>query len=147
MEEEDTERLNHISPRLEHYAKIKGDKTAFHRYPIHTFDITVRNGEEKWTAYTFTNNVKTIFGCQFTRRGRARRWTSYRSIQTLSFQKSASFSRESQRYRPLVYTSTGRNLQVNPASFGRGTLHRTASHLKPHSDWSKSRRISLSRLA
>jgi len=36
---------------------IDGDKTAFYRHPIHTFDFTALDGKEKWTAYRFTENV------------------------------------------------------------------------------------------
>ncbi|KAG9228182.1 hypothetical protein BJ875DRAFT_528176 [Amylocarpus encephaloides] len=39
------------------YPIIEGDKTTFYRHPIHTFDFTVLDGREKWTAYKFTKNI------------------------------------------------------------------------------------------
>ncbi|QSS65228.1 hypothetical protein I7I51_06070 [Histoplasma capsulatum] len=40
-----------------HYAVLEGEKTNFHRHPIHKFDFTSLDGKEKWTAYKFTRNV------------------------------------------------------------------------------------------
>ena len=40
-----------------HYALIRGKQTLFYRDPVDKLDFTRRNGEEKWTPYTFTRNV------------------------------------------------------------------------------------------
>ncbi len=45
-----------------HYAKIDGDKTAFYRHAIHSFDFTALNGKERWTTYKFTRAVYDKFG-------------------------------------------------------------------------------------
>ena len=44
-----------------HYPIIHGDKTAFYRYPIRTFDFTELDGRDKWTAYKFTKNVYDVW--------------------------------------------------------------------------------------
>ena len=37
-----------------YYPVFDGPKTKIHRHQIHTFDITVLNGKEKWTTYKFS---------------------------------------------------------------------------------------------
>ena len=37
-----------------HYPEIDGSKTKIYRHLIHTFDITLLDGKERWTAYKFT---------------------------------------------------------------------------------------------
>lgn len=44
-----------------HYPIIDASKTTFYRHPIHTFDFTVLDGKEKWTAYKFTKNVYDVW--------------------------------------------------------------------------------------
>ncbi|EQL33493.1 hypothetical protein BDBG_01427 [Blastomyces gilchristii SLH14081] len=36
-----------------HYPVIDGDKTVYHRHPIHQFSFTALDGKEKWTSYKF----------------------------------------------------------------------------------------------
>ena len=40
-----------------HYALIKENHTLFYRHPVDKLDFTRKDGEEKWTPYTFTRNV------------------------------------------------------------------------------------------
>ena len=44
-----------------HYPVIDGDNGSYYRHAIHKFDITARDGKDKWTAYKFTRNVYDIF--------------------------------------------------------------------------------------
>lgn len=44
-----------------HYALTKGNQTLFYRAPIEKLNITRKNGQDKWTPYTFTRNVFDIF--------------------------------------------------------------------------------------
>lgn len=37
-----------------YYPVIDGPKTKIYRHPIHTFDITALNGQERWTTFNFT---------------------------------------------------------------------------------------------
>lgn len=37
-----------------YYPILDGPKTRIYRHPIHTFDITALDGEERWTTYKFT---------------------------------------------------------------------------------------------
>ena len=40
-----------------HYALSKEKHTLFYRYPVDELIFTRKDGEEKWTPYTFTRNV------------------------------------------------------------------------------------------
>lgn len=40
-----------------HYVLIRGEHTLFYRDPVDKLDFTRKDGEEKWTPYTFTRNV------------------------------------------------------------------------------------------
>lgn len=40
-----------------YYPVIDGPKSKIYRRPIHTFDITARDGQERWTTYNFTVGV------------------------------------------------------------------------------------------
>lgn len=51
----------HFAGLYGHYAEIDGQETKYYRYPIHSFDFTVFDGKEKWTAYRFTKNVYDIW--------------------------------------------------------------------------------------
>ncbi|KAI9818629.1 MAG: hypothetical protein M1832_004403 [Thelocarpon impressellum] len=44
-----------------HCALIKDKETSFYRHLVHAFDITARNGRDKWTAYKFTRNLYDTF--------------------------------------------------------------------------------------
>ena len=44
-----------------HYAEIDGDKTSYYRHKIKQFDYSDEDGAEKWTSYTFTRNVYSIY--------------------------------------------------------------------------------------
>ena len=49
---------DHSSVRIYgHYPLIEKDKTTFYRHPIHKFDFTALDGQDKWTAYKFTKSV------------------------------------------------------------------------------------------
>jgi hypothetical protein len=53
---------DHRSVRIYgHYPVIDGNKTAFYRHPIRTFDFTELEGENKWKAYKFTKNVYDVW--------------------------------------------------------------------------------------
>ncbi|EEH18688.1 hypothetical protein PABG_07748 [Paracoccidioides brasiliensis Pb03] len=40
-----------------HYPLIDGDKTTYHRHPIHEFSFAALDGKEKWTSYKFGMSV------------------------------------------------------------------------------------------
>jgi hypothetical protein len=40
-----------------HYALIDGAKITFHRHPIRSFNLTDRDGNDRWTAYKFVRKV------------------------------------------------------------------------------------------
>jgi hypothetical protein len=40
-----------------YYPEFDGPTTKIYRHQIHSFDITARNGKERWTAYKFTAAV------------------------------------------------------------------------------------------
>lgn len=44
-----------------HYALMIGDKTTFHRHLINSFDLTVYDGQHRWTAYNFVRNLYADF--------------------------------------------------------------------------------------
>ncbi|KAH6628840.1 hypothetical protein F5144DRAFT_594758 [Chaetomium tenue] len=44
-----------------HYPVISGKETKYYRHPIHIFDFTTLDGQDKWTAYQFTKNVYDIW--------------------------------------------------------------------------------------
>jgi hypothetical protein len=49
---------DHTSVRIYgHYPVIAGKDTKYYRHPIHKFDFTALDGQDKWTAYRFTKNV------------------------------------------------------------------------------------------
>jgi hypothetical protein len=44
-----------------HYPEIEGKKTTFYRHPIHKFNFTALDGQEKWTANKFTKSVYNVW--------------------------------------------------------------------------------------
>ncbi|EGR49133.1 uncharacterized protein TRIREDRAFT_29142, partial [Trichoderma reesei QM6a] len=44
-----------------HYPVIEGNDTKYHRHQIHSFDFTVLDGKERWTAYRFIKNIYDIW--------------------------------------------------------------------------------------
>lgn len=53
---------NHKTVRIySHYALINESTTTFYCHSIHTFDFTVLNDKDKWTAYKFIKNVYNIW--------------------------------------------------------------------------------------
>ena len=49
---------DHTSVRIYgHYPVIAGKDIKYYRHPIHKFDFTTLDGQDKWTAYRFTKNV------------------------------------------------------------------------------------------
>ncbi|KAH7630238.1 hypothetical protein B0T09DRAFT_341342 [Sordaria sp. MPI-SDFR-AT-0083] len=53
---------DHTSVRIYgHYPVIAGEDIKYYRHPIHKFDFTALDGQDKWTAYRFTKNVYDIW--------------------------------------------------------------------------------------
>ncbi|PSR83222.1 hypothetical protein BD289DRAFT_436336 [Coniella lustricola] len=49
---------DHCSVRIYGYYPVVGAKdTKYYRHPIHKFDFTALDGQDKWASYRFTKNV------------------------------------------------------------------------------------------
>jgi hypothetical protein len=51
-----------------HYPEIEGEKTSYYRHRIRSFDLADKNGEEKWTTYTFVYNLYAKFAPEHIKR-------------------------------------------------------------------------------
>ena len=101
-----------------HYPLIKEDKTYFYRYLIESFDLTARDGGNRWTAYNFVRKLYDHFAPIHLKRIRdaipylpERKSESFMSIGTA--EEESEFA-DSQEMAASVPTSQGSETFIKP---------------------------------